>query len=109
MTNANKILITCPKGLPPFLKKELISLGFPVLSEQSAGVQTEGTLDDAMRLNLSIRTGHRVLYLLREFSAANAEDLYREVFAAAWEDAMDEQGYLCVTSSVSNPTIKDSR
>lgn len=105
----NKILITCPKGIPPFLKQELISLGFPVLSEQSAGVETEGTLDDTMRLNLSIRTGHRVLYLLREFSAAHAEDLYREVFAIAWEQYIDEQGYLCVTSSVSNPTIKDSR
>jgi len=109
MTNANKILITCPKGIPPFLKQELISLGFPVLSEQTAGVETEGTLDDTLRLNLFIRTGHRVLYLLREFTARNAEDLYREVSAAAWEEYIDEQGYLSLTSSVDNPTIKDSR
>ncbi len=105
----NRILITCPKGIPPFLKQELISLGFSVLYEQSAGVETEGTLDDTLRLNLSIRTGHRVLYLLREFPARNAEDLYREVFAEAWEEYIDEQGYLSLTSSVDNPTIKDSR
>ncbi len=105
----NRILITCPKGIPPFLKQELISLDFPVLSEQNAGVETEGTLDDALLLNLSIRTGHRVLYLLREFSARNADDLYRAVFDVAWEEYIDEQGYLSLTSSVDNPTIKDSR
>ncbi len=105
----NRILVTCPKGIPPILKQELQHLGFPVLSEHSAGVETEGTLDDALRLNLFIRTGHRVLYLLREFSATNAEDLYRQVFAMPWEEYIDEQGYLCVTSSVDNPTIKDSR
>lgn len=105
----SKILITCPKGIPPFLKQELISLGFPVLSEQSAGVETEGTLDDTLRLNLAIRTGHRVLYLLREFPAAHADDLYREVLALAWEDYIDEQGRLSLTSSVDNPTIKDQR
>ncbi len=105
----NRILITCPKGIPPILKQELDVLGFPVLSEHSAGVETEGTLDDALGLNLFIRTGHRVLYLLRECSARNAEDLYRQVSAMPWEEYIDEQGYLCVTSSVDNPTIKDPR
>jgi putative N6-adenine-specific DNA methylase len=104
-----RILITCPKGIPPFLKQELISLGFPILSELSAGVETEGTFDDALRLNLSLRTGHRVLYLFKEFPARNAEDLYRRVSALAWEEYVDEEGYLCVTSSVDNPTIKDPR
>jgi 23S rRNA G2445 N2-methylase RlmL len=105
----NRILITCPKGIPPILKQELDVLGFSELSELSAGVETEGTLDDALGLNLFIRTGHRVLYLLRECSARNAEDLYRQVSAMPWEEYIDEEGYLCVTSSVDNPTIKDPR
>jgi len=104
-----KILITCPKGIPPFLKQELQLLGFPVLTEQSAGVETEGTFEDALRLNLFLRTGHRVLYLLREFTARNAEDLYGEASAIAWEEHIDEEGYVCLTSSVMNPTIKDPR
>ncbi len=103
------ILITCPKGIPPILKEEIISLGFPVLSEQNASVETSGSLDDSLRLNLFIRTGHRVLYLLEKLKARNAEDLYGEVFALAWEEYIDEQGYLCVTASVDNPTIRDSR
>jgi 23S rRNA G2445 N2-methylase RlmL len=105
----SRILITCPKGIPPFLKRELIDENFPVLSENIAGVETEGGMEDAMRLNLSLRTGHRVLFVLKEFNAGNADELYNALHDIAWEHYIPEDGYLCVTSSVENPTIKDSR
>jgi putative N6-adenine-specific DNA methylase len=102
----NKILITCAKGITPFLREELLLLGFPVTSETAAGLETEGTMDDTLRLNLLLRTGHRVLFLLRKFSAENAEDLYRAVSDIAWEEYIAGDGYICVTSSVDNPTIR---
>jgi len=105
----SRILITCPKGIPLFLRQELIALGFPVLSELVAGVETEGSLDDALRLNLHIRTGHRVLFLLKEFKARTADDLYGQVTEIAWEAFIPRDGYVCVTSSVENPSIRDSR
>ncbi len=105
----SKILITCPKGIPPLLKQELRSLDFPVLSEQIAGVETAGTLDDTLRLNLHIRTGHRVLFLLQEFKAKGPDDLYQSLFGLTWEDFIPEDGYLCVTSSVDTSSIRDSR
>lgn len=108
-TGINRILVTCAKGITPFLKRELLVLGFPVLSETVAGVATEGTLDDALRLNLLLRTGHRVLFLLREFTALDADALYQRVSEIAWEDYIAEDGYFCVTSSVDNPSIRDSR
>jgi 23S rRNA G2445 N2-methylase RlmL len=104
-----QILITCPKGIPPVLKQELRALHFPVVSENLSGVVTEGTIDDALRLNLFIRTGHRVLLLLREFKADNANELYQMLLRIAWEDHIPDDGYLCVTSSVDNPSIRDSR
>jgi len=67
-TEKNRIVITCAKGIPPFLREEVLSLGYPVLSEGLSHVETEGTMTDAMRLNLSIRTGHRILFLLRAFT-----------------------------------------
>jgi 23S rRNA G2445 N2-methylase RlmL len=105
----SRILITCPKGIPPFLKQELIDENFPVLFENIAGVETEGSLDDAMRLNLSLRTAHRVLFVLKEFPAGDAGELYQALHDIAWEQYIPEDGYLCITSSVENPTIKDSR
>lgn len=105
----SRILITCAKGIPPFLREELLMLGFPVLSETIAGVMTEGTLDDTLRLNLLLRTGHRVLFLLKEFTAEDADDLYRSMSEIPWEEYIAEDEYVCVTSSVDNPTIRDSR
>jgi putative N6-adenine-specific DNA methylase len=105
----SRILITCAKGITPFLREEILRLGFPVLSESLAGIATEGTMDDTLRLNLFLRTGHRVLFLLKEFSARDADALYRAVSGIAWEEYIAEDGYVCVTSHVDNPSIKDSR
>jgi 23S rRNA G2445 N2-methylase RlmL len=105
----SKILITCPKALPPFLREELKLLGFPVVAETLAGVETAGTLADTMRLNLMLRTGNRVLFLLDRFPARDANEMYAGVSEIAWEEVIPEDGYLSVTSSVDNPTIKDAR
>ena len=105
----SRIIITCAKGIPPFLKEEVLSLGLPVRSLNVASVETEGAMDDTMRLNLFIRTGQRVLFLLEEFKAQNPDELYSRLSRIPWEDYVFEDGYLCVTSSVDNPTIKDSR
>ena len=105
----SKILITCARGIPPFLRQELVALGFPVLSEAVAGIETEGTIDDTQRLNLNLRTAHRVLFVLKEFAAADADALYREVSRIAWEELIPADGHLCVTSSVETPSIRDTR
>jgi len=105
----SRIVITCAKGVPPFLKEEVISLGLPVISETIAGVETEGTMQDAMRLNLWLRTGQRVLFLLKELETRNPDELYAEVSRIAWEDYISPDEYLCVTSAVDNPTIRDTR
>jgi len=105
----SRILVTCAKGITPFLREEILHLGFPVLAETIAGIATEGTMDDTLRLNLFLRTGHHVLFLIREFTARDADDLYNSLSEIAWEDYIAEDGYVCVTSSVDNPSIKDSR
>jgi 23S rRNA G2445 N2-methylase RlmL len=105
----SRILITCPKGIAPYLADEIRSLGLPVLEEMTAAVETEGTLSDAMRLNLHLRTGHRVLFLVRTFKAGTPDELYRKLTGIGWEDYIEADGYVSVTSSVENPTIKDSR
>jgi len=105
----SRILVTCAKGITPFLREEILHLGFPVLAETIAGIATEGTMDDTLRLNLFLRTGHRVLFLIREFTAHDADALYNSLSEIAWEEHIAEDGYVCITSSVDNPSIKDSR
>jgi putative N6-adenine-specific DNA methylase len=105
----SRILVTCAKGITPFLQEELSLLGYPALSETVAGVAIEGTFDDTLRLNLQLRTAHRVLFLIRDFIARDAEQLYRALSEITWEDYISEDGYICVTSSVDNPAIRDTR
>jgi 23S rRNA G2445 N2-methylase RlmL len=107
-----KILITCPKGIVPWLAEEVRALGFPILMEGEAAVETEGTLADTMPLNLHIRTGHRVLYLIGAFSAENPQGLYEGIRKIPWDKLLYESGahaYLCVTSTADTPTINDGR
>ena len=108
-TQKSTILITCSKGIAPFLSEEVTALGLPVRSELLAGIETYGTLEDAMMLNLCVRTGQRVLYLLQSFTAQHPDDLYKNMLEIPWEDYFSKDGYICVTSSVDNPSIKDTR
>jgi 23S rRNA G2445 N2-methylase RlmL len=105
----SRILITCSKGAVPFVSGELAALGYPVLSSGVSDVATEGTIADAMRLNLFLRTGQRVLFLLREFGARDPDGLYRGISEIEWEEHIDAEGYVSVTSYVDHPDVPDSR
>ncbi len=103
------LLITCAKAMPSYLCAEIKKLGFRVVAELDAAVQTKGTLKDAMLLNLHLRTAHRVLYMLDEFKAENADQLYENLHELPWEDYVPADGYLCVNCAVLNDTIRDTR
>jgi len=105
----SRIVVTCAKGIPPFLREEIVSLGLPITSEGISNIETEGTVGDTMRLNLYVRTGQRVLFLLNEFKAEDSEELYEKISRVPWEECIHKDRQISVTSSVDNPSIKDSR
>jgi len=108
----SKILVTCPKGVSPYLKEEITALGFPVMVEWDTAIQTQGTLRDTMILNLHLRTAQRVLYELETLIVDTPEILYRKINSIPWETLLHDSGktgYVCVTSIADNPLITDSR
>ena len=104
-THSSTISVTCPKGITPFLKQELSDLGFPIVKERLAGIETIGTLADCMKLNLMLRTGHRVHFLLKDMKAANTEELTEQLKQISWEDYIPKHGYVSITSFIKNKTI----
>ena len=111
-TESHPILVTCPKGIVPWLAGEIRALGYPVLDEGEAAVETEGSLADTMRMNLYLRTAHRVLWRLAAFSADNPNDLYVGIRGIPWEELLHERGehaYLSVTTTADTPSINDTR
>jgi len=103
------IIVTCPRGLSAFLTEEITECGFLVTRHSPTSVHTKGTLSDAMMLNLRLRTGYRVLYHLKTFTARTPDDLYRHVFSVPWEKYIPIDGYFSVLSSVETPLIRDTR
>ncbi|MDD5414305.1 MAG: THUMP domain-containing protein, partial [Smithellaceae bacterium] len=104
----SRIMVSCPKGVAPYLKAEIEALGFPVLHEIDTAISTEGTLTDTMLLNLHLRTAQRVLYQLQIFKVISAGDLYERINAIPWETILHDSGpqaYVCVTSVVEHPQI----
>jgi 23S rRNA G2445 N2-methylase RlmL len=104
-----RILITCARGTPGILAGEIQAQRLPVRSTLETAVETEGTLADTLRLNLSLRTAQRVLYLFDAFPAVQAEDLYRRLVMLPWEKVIAADGFLSVTSSVNTAAVNDTR
>jgi putative N6-adenine-specific DNA methylase len=104
-----RLQLVTPKRITPYLKQEVLALGYPVLDETVMGLETEGTMLDAMRLNLHLRTAHRVLFFLEELRVNSIEDLYRGLRRFDWESYLHEDGYLSVNSHAEHPSVTDSR
>ena len=104
-----RILITCARGTPGILAGEIQAQRFPVRSTLETAVETEGTLADTLRLNLSLRTAQRVLYPFDAFPAGKAQDLHQRLVTLPWEKVIAADGFLSVTSSVDTAAVNDSR
>lgn len=105
----SSILITCPKNITPVLAREVEELGYQITNTGFAFVEINGSLNDCMRLNLWLRTAHKVLYKLKDFMALGPDLLYDNLKLINWEDYISEDGYFTVTSKVLNDRIRDTR
>ena len=103
-----RIIVTCSNRLSPFLQKEIAELGFIPVRVFKTGVELNGTLNDCIRLNLNLRCASQVLFSVKEFNAANADDLYKVLLNFQWEDIIAQDGYFSISSNVDNPTINNS-
>lgn len=102
------VIITCPRRLAPYLEQEVKELGFKVEEAFLTGVAIQGTINDCIKLNLNLRCASQVLYSLKKFQARNADDIYKNLVAFAWEEILPDDGYFSITSNVNNPTINNS-
>ncbi|SFS62206.1 putative N6-adenine-specific DNA methylase [Sphingobacterium wenxiniae] len=102
---ANKVIITCNRRLSPYLTQEVTDLGFQIVRSFNTGVEVKASVNECMRLNLNLRSASQVLYELKSFRAADADELYKNLVRIAWEEIIPLDGYFSVTSNVHNETI----
>ena len=102
------VIITCNKRLAPYLEQEVKELGFPIEETFITGVRINASMNECIRLNLSLRCASQVLYNIKQFEAQDADAVYKEVYSYPWEQLLAQDGYFSVTSNVFNDTINNN-
>ena len=103
------IIISCAKELSRWTDIEVRDLGYSPIEVTENTVVVRGDMRDVMKLNLKLRTAHRVLVPLLRTTCRNIKDLYEAVKSIDWENQLDADGYFSVSSIVHNYTIRDTR
>jgi 23S rRNA G2445 N2-methylase RlmL len=91
-----RFFATCAPGLEALLHEEAKALRLAGLERQTGGVSFEGSMQDAWRANLELRTAIRVLMQVARFPAANADELRAGVEAIDWQRFVRPDGSLMV-------------
>ena len=84
-------------------------MGYEPIEVTENTVVVRGDMRDVMKLNLKLRTAHRVLVPLLRTRCRNIRDLYEAVYSIDWENLLEADGYFSVSSIVHNYTIRDTR
>src|SRR5690606_13133733 len=104
-----KFFASCAKGLEYLLADELLALGCARATATTAGVNVEGSLQDAQRAVLWSRLASRVLWPLAEYACADEHALYAGAREVSWHEHLDATMTLAVDAHVSGSAITHAR
>jgi putative N6-adenine-specific DNA methylase len=107
-TDKAPVTITCHKRIATYLQQEITALGFDIEEVFVTGVRIRANINECIKLNLNLRCASQVLYSLKQFSATDANDIYKNVVNFPWENILPDDGYFSITSNVSNDTINNN-
>ncbi len=91
--------VSCAPGVEPLLHAEMQALALSKVERQVGGCYFEGSLFDAMRANLWLRTAVRVLLRVARFGADDEATLYKGVQEVDWSRYVGADGTLSVDAS----------
>lgn len=103
------IIISCAKELSRWTETEVVEMGYKPIEVTENTVVVRGSMRDVFRLNLKLRTAHRVLVPLLRTYCRNIRELYAAAKSIDWENLLEADGYFSVSSIVHNFTVRDTR
>ena len=109
MTSRITFFATCAPGIEPVLHEEARALKLARLERQVGGVRFEGTMQDAWRANLWLRTAIRVLRRVDRFQARDADELYQGVGAVDWKRFLAPEASLAVDAQSKESSLDHTR
>ncbi|MEO6710243.1 MAG: THUMP domain-containing protein, partial [Planctomycetota bacterium] len=106
MADREFFFVTCAPGLEPLLHAEARELKLSKVERQVGGIQFEGTLADAMRANLWMRTAVRVLLRVARFDASDDKLLYAGASTVDWNRFLKSDGSFAIDAHT-NASVLD--
>lgn len=96
-------------GLETLLAQELRQLGASEIEEGRRNVSFEGDTGFMYKANLCCRTAIKILKPIASFNVFTEEDIYKKVYAIAWEKYMEAKGSLAVDATVYSEKFTHSK
>ena len=99
----------CAGGFEDTLASELRGLGMRRVRPQVGGVIFFGSLEDAYRACLWLRSATRVQLVLARVPSANADELYQGVASMPWERHVPPKATIAVDAHGENPELRNTK
>ena len=103
-----RFFVTAAKGVEELVAGELATIGISGAKPERGGVSFTGTMMDAGKACLWLRSASRVLAILAEFSAADQKQLYDGVRAIDWPKYLTPEMTLAVDSVLRDSAMNHS-
>ncbi len=99
--NRFEFIAPCHFGLEAVLKKEILDLGYEIVSVEDGRVIFAGDESAICRGNMFLRTTERVLLKVAKFKAETFEELFEKTKSIPWEDYIPKDGKFWVAKASS--------
>lgn len=99
---------SCPEGFEIALADELRTLGLQSIRRLKGRVAFAGTARDAQRACLWSRLASRVFCVVARIGCLDADDLYENASALAWEDILRPDATIAVSAHGTNAELRNT-
>lgn len=94
-------IVPCHFGLEAVLKREIIDLGYEIVSVEDGRVTFAGDVQALCRANIFLRSAERVLIKIGSFHAETFEELFQGTKSLPWEEFIPKDGKFWVAKAAS--------
>lgn len=99
--NSFELIAPCHFGLESVLKREIMDLGYNIISVEDGRVSFSGDELAVCRSNIFLRTTERVMIKIGKFKAVTFDELFEGVKELPWENFIPENGRFWVKKATS--------
>ena len=97
-----ELIAPCHFGLESVLKKEILELGYEIVSVEDGRITFAGDVEAIARANVFIRTAERIMLKCGSFKATTFDVLFEGTKAIPWENILTRDAKFWVSKATSN-------